>query len=56
MAEVSHSLFIVDCKSKINVSAPSGVIGMLRWLAMFVGDRSEQVEITEVMWGATVTH
>jgi len=25
-------------------------------LAMFVGDCSEQVEIIEVTWGATVTH
>jgi len=54
MAEVSHSLFILD--REISVSAPGGVIGMLRWLAMFVGDRSEQVEIIEVTWGATVMH
>ena len=54
MAEVSHSFFILDCE--INVSAPSGVIGMLRWLAMFIGKRSEQVEIIKVTWGATVTH
>ena len=54
MAEVSHSPFILD--HEINVSAPSGVIGMLRWLAMFVGDRSEQVEIIEVTWGAMVMH
>jgi len=54
MAEVSHSLFILDCE--INVSAPNGVIGMLRWLGMFVSDRSEQVEIIEVTWGAMVMH
>jgi len=40
----------------IGLHHTSSVTGMLRWLAMFVGDPSEQVEIIEVMWGTTVTH
>ncbi len=54
MAEMSHAFFILD--REINVCAPSCVIGMFWWLAMFVGDCSKQVEIIEVTWGATVTN
>jgi hypothetical protein len=54
MAEMSHAFFILD--REINVCAPSCVIGMFWWLAMFVGDRSKHVEIIKVAWGTTVTH
>ncbi len=54
MAEMSHAFFILD--RKINVCAPSCVIGIFWWLGMFVGNRSKHVEIIEVTWGMMVTH